>query len=148
MSSSSYAAAEMVVGGVLVVYCIIVLAVWILCVIGNWKIFTKAGEAGWKSIIPIYSNYITYKISWKASMFWIFLILLVVTGIAESIGGFVAIIGSIAGIGLAVLTIIGNYKLAKAFGQGIGFTIGLILLPYIFIPVLGFGSSQYVGPQE
>ena len=49
--------------------------VWyVLQVIANWRIFTKAGEKGWKSIIPVYNTYITYKIAWKPVFFWIFLI--------------------------------------------------------------------------
>ena len=36
--------------------------VWALLVIARWKMFQKAGEAGWKSIIPVYSTYISFKI--------------------------------------------------------------------------------------
>ncbi len=45
---------------------------YIIMVIANWKIFSKAGEAGWKSLIPILNYYIEFKISWKGSMFWIY----------------------------------------------------------------------------
>ena len=147
-NEGAYAAAGMLVGGAIVVYLIIVLVLYILYIVGQWKVFTKAGEAGWKSIIPIYNMYILYKISWKTSMFWIMIALGVVIGILQAIGGVLAVIGSIASIAVFVLSIISNLKLAKAYGQGIGFTIGLILLPFIFMPVLGLGSSQYVGPQE
>ena len=33
--------------------------------------------------------------------------------------------------------------LAKAFNQGVGFGIGLLLLPFIFQLILGFGNAQY-----
>ena len=36
--------------------------------------------------------------------------------------------------------------LSKSFGKGVGFTLGLLLLPFVFYPILGFGSSQYNGP--
>ena len=36
--------------------------------------------------------------------------------------------------------------LAKSFGKGVGFGIGLALLGIIFFPILGFGSAQYQGP--
>ena len=49
----------------LATYSIVGFVWWLLHVVAAWRIFTKAGEAGWKSIIPIYSTYITYKISWK-----------------------------------------------------------------------------------
>jgi hypothetical protein len=39
-----------------------------------WKIFEKAGEAGWKSIIPIYNVYIMYKIVGMKNWFWYILI--------------------------------------------------------------------------
>jgi hypothetical protein len=38
------------------------------------------------------------------------------------------------------------YKLSESFNQGIGFTIGLVLLPFVFYPLLGFGESQYSAP--
>lgn len=58
---------------------------YIVLVIANWKIFTKAGEAGWKSIIPIYNGYILYKISWKTSVFWITVVLALIGGILNGI---------------------------------------------------------------
>jgi hypothetical protein len=36
--------------------------------------------------------------------------------------------------------------LAKSFGKGIGFAVGMILLSFIFIPILGFGDAEYQGP--
>ncbi|WOC39425.1 DUF5684 domain-containing protein [Polaribacter sp. HL-MS24] len=36
--------------------------------------------------------------------------------------------------------------LSKSFGKEEGFTIGLIVLPIIFYPILGFGSAEYKGP--
>ena len=54
----------MLLGGM---YLMIAFAWWLLQIIANWRIFTKAGEAGWKSIIPIYGDYISYKIaSWES----------------------------------------------------------------------------------
>lgn len=43
--------------------------VWVLLVIARWKMFQKAGEAGWKSIIPVYSTYISFKICWGTAPF-------------------------------------------------------------------------------
>jgi hypothetical protein len=48
-------------------------------------------------------------------------------------------------VNIVILIILSN-DLAKSFGKGVGFTIGLILLGFIFSPILGFGSAQYVGP--
>lgn len=95
-------------------------------IIVNWKLFAKAGEPGWASIIPIYNSYVLYKIAWGKG--WMFLCTLI------------PIIGFI-------FPLICNIKLAKAFGKGTGFGIGLIFLPVIFQPMLAFGDAEYVGPQ-
>ena len=97
----------------------------VLLIIAQWKIFTKAGEAGWKSLIPFYNAYTFVKIidgnGWK------FLLLCI----------------PVVNI---VFDIILSIKAAKAFGKGTGFAVGLIFLPNIFQLILGFGSAQYIGP--
>ena len=62
----------MLLGGI---YLIFALVWWILQIIANWNIFTKAGEAGWTSLIPIYGDYVSYKIAWQTSYFWLNFIL-------------------------------------------------------------------------
>jgi len=37
------------------------------------------------------------------------------------------------------------HNLSLKFGKGVGFTIGMILLPFIFIPILGFGDAKCKG---
>ena len=95
-----------------------------LLIIAFWKIYAKAGEPGWKSIIPIYNLYIFCKITWGKGWMWILWVIPCV--------GFV----------FDILTMI---KLAKAFGKGTGFAVGLIFLPNIFTLILGFGDAQYQG---
>lgn len=116
----------------------------VLTVIAMWKIFTKAGEAGWKSIIPVYSLYILCKVAYKTSMFWAWLGLAAVIGIASAIGGTVGtILTVLCYIALAVIAIMLMIHLGKRFGKSGGFIAGLILLNTIFILILGFGSSDY-----
>ncbi|MGN0106376.1 MAG: DUF5684 domain-containing protein [Hominilimicola sp.] len=132
--------------GALVVISIIY---YVLLVIAQWKLYTKAGEAGWKSIIPIYNSYILYKISWKPMMFWITLVVSIASCIFYSIGSDVAtVIGALLLIVGIVIEIMQMYKLSKAYGHGVGYTIGLILLTPIFMLILGLGSSQYVGKDQ
>ena len=69
--NNAYIALALGMGLVLIVFA---LAWYILQVVAYWKIFTKAGEAGWKSIIPVYNTYTPYKMTWSASMFWIWLL--------------------------------------------------------------------------
>ncbi len=119
----------------------------VLSIVANWRIFTKAGEAGWKSIIPIYNGYICYKIAWKTTMFWVVFIMGFVAGICYTMAGnaVVLAIALILVLAAGVISIIYNVKLAKAFGKGAGFAVGLIFLGPIFQLILAFGSAQYVG---
>ena len=105
---------------------IVCIALTVLEIIAMWKIFAKAGEAGWKSIIPIYNMYILYKITFGNGLFFLFLLI------------------PVADI---IIQIICDVKLAKAFGHGIGFGIGLIFLSPIFTMILGFNDDTYLGPQ-
>lgn len=136
----------MVLGGM---YLIFAFVWWILQIIANWNIFTKADEAGWKSLIPIYGDYVSYKIAWQTSYFWLNFILGILlsyvsnANLNESM--FLSLIVILLKIALTVINIMYCVKLARAFGRGIGFAIGLILLQPIFLLILGFGSDQYYG---
>lgn len=101
-------------------------ALSILGIIAYWKVFVKAGQPGWKSLIPIYNIYILYKIAWGSG--WKFLWMLV----------------PLVNIVVAVIM---SLKLASAFGKGTGFGVGLVLLQSIFMMILAFGDAQYTGPQ-
>ncbi len=120
---AAYAAAA---SGVSAVYVILSLAISVLTLVAMWKLFVKAGKAGWKCLIPFYNPYCLYDIAWGNG--WLFLLM------------FVPCVNVVVGIMML-------FKLAKAFGQGTGFGFGLLFLNTIFILILGFGSAEYVGPQ-
>lgn len=101
------------------------LAVIVLILVSLWKVFVKAGQPGWAGIIPIYNMYILCKIAGRPG-WWVLLM-------------FIPLINFIV---LAVLSI----DVAKSFGKGVGFGIGLWLLAIVFYPILAFGSAQYQGP--
>lgn len=131
------------------VYSAIVIVWYVLVIIAYWKVFSKAGEAGWKSLIPIYNVYIEFKLAWKnPNMFWVYLVCMIASAVLGQVSGFVAILGSVAGIVDLVITVLLNLKMSKAFGHGTGFAVGLLFLTPIFLMILGFGSSQYLGPQD
>jgi len=110
----------------------IFMVIWyVLIVVAQWKIFTKAGEAGWKCLIPVYNLVILFKISGLSP--WLILVYLL--SIIPVVGGIISL----------VLTIVLWNKLSQAFGHGAGFTVGLLFLNPIFMMILGFGSSEYVG---
>lgn len=120
---AAYAAAA---SGVSAVYVILSLAISVLTLVAMWKLFVKAGKAGWKCLIPFYNTYCLYDIAWGNG--WLFLLM------------FVPCVNIVVGIMML-------FKLAKAFGQGTGFGFGLLFLNTIFILILGFGSAEYVGSQ-
>ena len=53
---------------------IISLLIALLMIVAMWKVFTKAGQPGWASIIPIYNLYIWCKIVGRP-WWWILLML-------------------------------------------------------------------------
>lgn len=108
---------------------------WIFQIIAYWKLFTKAGEPGWKSIIPVYNSYIQYKISWKPMWFWISFVALFVLNLlnqfsdpAQAPSTFLIIITVIVLILNIVIQVMTALKLSRAFGHGVGYAIGLIFL--------------------
>ena len=63
-----------VFGGSSVTSNLISFALFVLMIVALWRIFDKAGEHGWASLIPFYKDYVLYKVSGKKNLFWGFLI--------------------------------------------------------------------------
>jgi hypothetical protein len=101
------------------------LLIALLVIVAMWKVFTKAGRPGWAAIIPIYNMYVWCKIVGRPG-WWVILML-------------IPLVNIIVGIVVCI-------DMAKSFGKGAGFGIGIALLGIIFLPILGFGSAQYQGP--
>ena len=141
----------LLVGGILAIGAmgyIVSLVMSILTIIGGWKMFRKFGEPGWKAIIPFYSMWVEYGYTWKPVMMIPVALLScggsILMEIAED-GSALQIVASVAFLAGWVLTIIAYNKRSKAFGHGIGYTIGHVIAPGIFTIILGFGKSQYIG---
>jgi hypothetical protein len=110
-------------GGVIgIIFSLVYLAIGVLFIAGLWKTFAKAGEPGWAAIVPIYNVITILKLGGKP-WFW----------------AFIPVVGPI-------MMIIAEIELAKRFGKGTGFGIGLAFLPFIFFPMLGFGSATAGAP--
>ena len=134
-------AAVMAVIGIVLVFALVI---YILQVIGMWKVFKKSGEEGWKAIIPIYNQYTMCKIT-GVNPWWV-LIVVVASGLTGALGesdlaSVVSLLSSIISIYFSVLLYV---SLARAFGKSDGFAVGLILLNPIFLLILGCGSSQFI----
>ena len=95
--------------------------IWLLLtLIARWLVFQKAGEQGWKSVVPLYNDYTAYKIAWEPNMFWAWLAFTLVGNMAENAadGRFWSIPGMLGGIcALAVTLIVLGYSMnmAKSF---------------------------------
>ena len=109
--------------GIAILYLIVI----IITIAGMWRVFQKAGRKGWEAIIPIYNLFIIQRIIGKP-WYWVILMMIPYIGI--------------------IWTIWSTNLLSKSFGKGEGFTIGMIILPFIFYPILGFGKAQYQGAME
>jgi hypothetical protein len=101
---------------------IIWLAFVVLMIASMWVVFTKAGEPGWAAIIPIYNYVVLDRIAGRPAwwvLLWLFL--------------------------APIPYIIVSLDIAKRFGKGAGFGVGLIVLPFIFYPMLAWGGANYQG---
>ncbi len=103
------------------------LALMVILIAAQWKIFEKAGKPGWAVLIPIYNTIVLLEIVGKP---WWWILLFLIPG--------VNLIFSIWMLNL----------LSKSFGKGVGFTIGLLFLSIVFLPILGFGEAEYIGPDN
>lgn len=100
------------------------LAFLVVVVAGMWKTFEKAGQPGWAAIVPIYNVYIMLEIADRPA-WWLLLL-------------FVPVVNFIVAILIPI-------DIAKKFGKGVGFGLGLAFLGFIFYPLLGFGDARYQG---
>ena len=107
---------------ILVIYLVLIA----LVIAGMWKVFEKAGQPGWAAIVPFYNMFVlTTKIAHKEILWFILM--------------FIPLVNIVA-------IIIVSIEVAKYFGKGAGFGVGLALLGFVFYPILGFGQDQYQGP--
>jgi len=111
----------------LIVFFFIFSFLLVFMIICHWKIFTKAGQEGWKCLIPFYNIYVQLQIA-KQPTIWLLYFFI-----------------PLAGIYFAIKHIHG---LSKAFGKDVAFTLGLIFLPFIFYAILAFGNTRYIYNNE
>ena len=107
-------------------WCVFMLLTWALELAGEWGVFKKAGECGWKALVPFLSEYTYCKIVFGSG--WFFLLL------------FVPFINIAVAIAM-------TYQMCKLFGKGIGFTILTIFLPFIGYMLLGW-DEKYIFHRE
>jgi len=102
---------------------LVCLAVIVFWIVGMWKMFEKAGQPGWASLIPIYNLYVKIRVAGRPVWWLIFYFI----------------------PPLNLILIIIPFDIATRFGKGVGFALGLLFLPFLFYPILGFGDARDEG---
>jgi hypothetical protein len=127
---------------------LLTIAWYALVVIGAWKMFEKAGVAGWKAIIPIYNIYLCFKFCWNTTYFWVWLVLSLLSVWADGYAyysGYMSIVSYVISLVTVMITVNLAYHLSMSFGHGFWYALGLAFFPFIFTMIIGFGSSRYFG---
>lgn len=137
----------------------------ILVIIEYWILFEKAGESGWKYLIPFYAEYTAFKIARREKLFWwwlgtglasavVFVFFFVICmAMASSTATELILMLLLSGVlsfalGIAQIVIAAKFSIAfaKAFGQSTAFGVGMLFLKPIFAGILAFSKDiSYVG---
>ena len=139
-------------GSAAVILSVIAAIYTVIQVIACWRIFTKAGQQGWKCLVPVLSQYTAFKLAWKPSMFAAAVIIAAADGLFITLASVFAELTFIlmwlimlTSAATLIMYVAFTHKLSRAFRHGAAFTLGLLLLQPVFIMVLAFGSSEYHG---
>ena len=160
-----YTDAEYLLAGMFMVFfimfmilisCIAITAL-VLGIIGQWKMFEKAKEKGWKSLIPVYNLYTMCKVT-GVNPWWI--VVSFVVAVASAVFNSVSPISDPDAWGLTIFVILFgllNFAVsiyfaiimavstARSYGKEDGWAVGLYFLKPFFMFALGIGKSKYVG---
>jgi hypothetical protein len=120
-------AGSLVGGAIGCCFMVVYVAILAFVIVGMWKVFVKARQPGWAAIIPIFNLYILCLIAGKPP-WWIILFLIPIVNI--------------------VAVIVVSLEIAKYFGKSPAFAVGLMFLPFVFYPMLGFSNATYSGPAK
>jgi hypothetical protein len=101
------------------IYPIVLFAMVFLTLAAMWRLFVKAGEPGWKSIVPIYNMAVLLRLVGRPQ-WWVLLLLVPVVNI--------------------IVSIVLCFDTAKALGTG----FGIMILGPIFFMWLAFGDARYM----
>ena len=112
----------------IIMYFVIIFGILAVAFVGNWFIFKKAGQEGWKALIPYYNSWVLSEFTMGKGIYMLLMFVPVVN---------------------AVYSIYSNYKLCESFGKDVGFFVGYLFLWPVFHLILAFDKSQYIGvPQN
>ena len=129
-TTSSYSSSGPIHWGIILIFLGFYAVIALLMIISFWKVFTKAGKPGWASFIPIYNIWIIFELTGYPG-WWSLLLLVPLVNLFPS-----------------VIALMAYYKLGQLFGKSSGFSVCLVLFPYITFPMLAFGSAQFIGNND
>lgn len=129
-----------------------VIAFSVLFVIAEWRILTKAGEKGWKSLIPFYSIFVSHHIVGMHHAWFIAEVITWVTELVFEMVRFPEPVVVVFGIAVLIFTLLSEaihiIKMCNCFGKGTGFKIGMLLLPGLFLLIIAYGKAEYQKPEH
>ena len=103
---------------------LISLAVCIIVIVAEWKLFQKAGRPGWAALIPFYNTYVMFDIVYGKGIKFLTLLIPFYN----------------------IYVLIKLYlDLAKCYGYPPAFGVGILFLNVIFLPMMAFSDSEYQG---
>lgn len=131
--------------GILLFALLIILAVYVVNAIGLYKIFKKVGHSKpWAGFVPYFNDWTLVEVS--GCHWWYFLIIIGNSIIAlftgEEVSSMLSLISGLLSLVSIYVIFCVNYNVAKKFNQGVGFAVGMTLVPIVFYLILGF-SDKY-----
>ncbi len=120
----------------------------VLIIIAMLKIFEKANLPGYYAIIPVYNVYVLFKLVWNEFNFYFSVVLLILSNILELAfeeipNVFILVVSLIISIASLIHTIELCKRISRSFNHKVGYTIGLLFLPAVFLLILGLNSDEY-----
>ena len=115
----------------------------ILYVVGKWTVFSRMGERGWKSLVPVYDVFVLYAVSGSMALFPLLVVCLGAFAFLASSSEQVLL--AIQWVPLAVAFVphaIQCVRLARIFRRGRAFSVGLVLLTPFFLAAMGLGLGE------
>ena len=114
-------AARQVTGAMSSTFMLVMFAIIALMIAAMWQVYERAGEPGWAVLIPIFNIYVLCKVA-RMSPWWMLTLIIPVVNI--------------------IFAFASSFGVAKRFGKGAGYGLGLTLLPFIFWPMLAWGDAE------
>lgn len=145
--SSTYAAATGVAAVLVLLVALVVLACFVIQLVAEWKLVNKLGGRGWSQVIPVYNAWELARVAGcEQPMVIAYTVLTGVTVAASALGSLLgdasgSAIGT-CGLALFVVNVLVMRQVAARFGKSGGFVVGMVLLPVVFVSILGLGSAE------